>query len=355
MDPVVSVHNTNFSGNTKEFAKFLDPTRETKSHLHWQFIGIWQRLWRSFLESLHVNTAQIGNKWDCWESSAQSERSYVCSVVAIRTGWKMVGRFRGMKHLSAKHSRSLVWLEESIRKTFWILQESRIDDYWNTDGSRDFSDSWTGFTQFTLSSEKPPEGCMWSGGRSTRKQLTSRPDHLWPELWERMGKNAKLREKHKWAIEKPKLDNARRLQGIYFIDPEDMEYKEIIENARRKLETTMAPAMPCKTCKKNKHGETRSKTNLNLRVSWKPVNPQECVWKNLYQSIMRTISQEKVTIHDSITIWYKNLFLCLKQWRYPQQKQQWIKNRRNLKRFRRGTQQKSETNQRWSMKQGRRA
>ena len=94
------------------------------------------------------------------------------------------------------------------------MQESRIDDYWNIDGSRDFSDSWTGFTQFTLSSEKPPEGYMWSGGRSTSKQLTSRPDHLWPELWERMGKNAKLREKHKRAIEKPKLDNARRLQGI---------------------------------------------------------------------------------------------------------------------------------------------
>ena len=29
----------------------------------------------------------------------------------------------------------------------------------------------------------------------------------------------------------------------------------------RKLETPMAPAMPCKTCKKNKNGETRSKTN----------------------------------------------------------------------------------------------
>ena len=28
-----------------------------------------------------------------------------------------------------------------------------------------------------------------------------------------------------------------------------------------KLETPMAPAMPCKSCKKNKHGETRSKTN----------------------------------------------------------------------------------------------
>ena len=32
-------------------------------------------------------------------------------------------------------------------------------------------------------------------------------------------------------------------------------------NARRKSETPTAPAMPCKTCKKNKHGETRSKTN----------------------------------------------------------------------------------------------
>ena len=75
-----------------------------------------------------------------------------------------------------------------------------------------------------------------------------------------MSKNAKLREKHKWAIEKPKLDNARRLRGIYFSDPEDMEFKEIIQNARRKLETPVALAMPCKTCKKNKHGETRGKT-----------------------------------------------------------------------------------------------
>ena len=35
------------------------------------------------------------------------------------------------------------------------MQERRIDDYWNIDGSRDLSDSWTGFTQFTLLEEKP--------------------------------------------------------------------------------------------------------------------------------------------------------------------------------------------------------
>ena len=77
-----------------------------------------------------------------------------------------------------------------------------------------------------------------------------------------MSKNAKLREQHKWAIEKPKLDNARRFRGIYFIDPEDMEFMEIIKNARRKLETSMASALLCKTCKKNKHGETCSKMRM---------------------------------------------------------------------------------------------
>ena len=60
-----------------------------------------------------------------------------------------------------------------------VKQETRIDDYWNIDGSRDLSDPWTGFTQFTLLDEKAPDGYTWSGERLTRKQLTSRPDHLW--------------------------------------------------------------------------------------------------------------------------------------------------------------------------------
>ena len=76
-----------------------------------------------------------------------------------------------------------------------------------------------------------------------------------------MSKNAKLREKHKWAIEKPKLGNARKLRGIYFIDPEDKEFKETIKKARKKLETAMAPAMPCKMSKNNQHAVTCGKSN----------------------------------------------------------------------------------------------
>ena len=53
-------------------------------------------------------------------------------------------------------------------------------------------------------------------------------------------------------------------------------------------------------------------SNQNFRIYWKPENPQDCVWKNLYRIIMRSILHEKVTIHCSITILFTNLFLCLK-------------------------------------------
>ena len=78
-----------------------------------------------------------------------------------------------------------------------VMQERRIDDYWNIDGSRDLSDSWTGFTQFTLLEEKPPNGYMWSGRRPTKRHETSRPDH-----------------------------SSRRLRGFYFIDPEGKNSKK---------------------------------------------------------------------------------------------------------------------------------
>ena len=45
----------------------------------------------------------------------------------------------------------------------------------------------------------------------------------------------------------PKLDNARRLRGNYFIDPKDEEFKVIMKTARGKLEIPMLAAMPCKT------------------------------------------------------------------------------------------------------------
>ena len=61
--------------------------------------------------------------------------------------------------------------------------------------------------------------------RLTKIQTTSRPDHMWPDAWTRIGKAAQRREKQEWAIENPKLEHARKLRGIYSIDPSDEEYK----------------------------------------------------------------------------------------------------------------------------------
>ena len=128
-----------------------------------------------------------------------------------------------------------------------------------------------------------------------------------------MGKHAKLKEKQKWSEEKLHLANARKLRGIYFIDPYDTEFKETIKSARKKLETSVAPAVPCKIVKK-KLWEwcIQQKFRQDLRVFWKLMNPQECVWEIRYRIITKTILQEREINHYSITVWFTNLFQCLK-------------------------------------------
>ena len=186
-------------------------------------------------------------------SLAPPQDSFPDAGEAINDFWSMSGNFVYRHHVEPRvklysprdesFAIPLKYIDVSraTHTNLDVKQEKRIDDYWNIDGSRDLSDPWTGFTQFTPLEEKPPEGYMWSGGRLTRKQLTSRPDHFWPEIWETMGRNAKLKEKQKWSNEKLHLENARKLRGLYYIDPEDKEFIETKKNARKKLETPVLP------------------------------------------------------------------------------------------------------------------
>ena len=119
MDPGVSVQKQNFTRNPEKLAKVPGTREETKSHSHWQFLGIRQSLWRSFLESLHVYTTSIRDLWYCGKSSAQSKGRHLCCIAAIGSKWKLVGRFYGMLHLSAKHHRSIIWWEDALWKAFW--------------------------------------------------------------------------------------------------------------------------------------------------------------------------------------------------------------------------------------------
>ena len=63
------------------------------------------------------------------------------------------------------------------------------------------------------------------------------------------------------------------------------------------------------------------------------MKPQECVWETRYHQITKTILKEKVKIHYSITIWFTNLFLCLKLCRFRQRKQWWIRNGKKLEKI----------------------
>ena len=49
---------------------------------------------------------------------------------------------------------------------------------------------------------------------------------------------AQHREKQEWKNEKRKLDNARRVRGIFSIDPDDQDYTETLKNARRNFGQT---------------------------------------------------------------------------------------------------------------------
>ena len=96
---------------------------------------------------------------------------------AINDFWSMSGNFICRHHVeprlklcSPREESFLVPLNyidvsRTTHTNLDVMQESRIDDYWKIDGSRNLSDSWTGFTQFIPLEEKPPDGYMWSGER----------------------------------------------------------------------------------------------------------------------------------------------------------------------------------------------
>ena len=77
--------------------------------------------------------------------------------------------------------------------------------------------------------EKPSNGYMWSGWRLTRKQLTSRPYSLWPELWIKLGRNAKLQENKDGPM---KNQNSQMLE----------DYEEFISLTLRRTRKSKRPS-----------------------------------------------------------------------------------------------------------------
>ena len=164
-------------------------------------------------------------------------------------------------------------------------------------------------------------------------------------------------KKKKWAIEKPKLDKARRLGGTDVIDTADEEFKETKKTRGESWK------FRCQQQCLARSGKERTRKLVailmlprqNTHASLKPTNLRESDWTELYTKIMQTILRGKESIHWSTTIFYTSLILCLKQWTYQMRKQQWTNNGKNLGKYGHDNWLKSKTKMRWSLKQGMRA
>ena len=89
-------------------------------------------------------TDDAGARADIW--SIQGDFNYrhhsELRVSTLRAEGRNIPYFGSTLMLPGQHIR------------IWMLQEKRIDDYWNVDSNRSLSDSWTGFSKFTLLKER---------------------------------------------------------------------------------------------------------------------------------------------------------------------------------------------------------
>ena len=67
-----------------------------------------------------------------------------------------------------------------------VAQEKRIDDYWNVEGNRNLSDSWTGFASFTLLNEILREDICGPGERLTKSKRHHDQIILGADAWTRI-------------------------------------------------------------------------------------------------------------------------------------------------------------------------
>ena len=208
--------------------------------------------------------------------------------------------------------------------------------HWNTMiSSGQLTPIWTSFKKSVLMTTGMSirrEVCQILGRDSrsreilTKAQTTTRPDHVWPEVRTNIGKAAQMREKQEWAKEKRKLDNARRIRGIFFVDPED-EYIKKSWRMRRRLRRAKREQKARPADRKLERGITHPTRfqKRSMPEKWKLMNPQGNEWNHLYLQITKTTSEAKDTTQWTTTIWYTSLFLCLRQWKFRMRRQQWTR------------------------------
>ena len=123
----------------------------------------------------------------------------------------------------------------SIHIDLDVLQEKKIGDYWNVDRASICQILGEGLQSSLFWKRSFQKGYVWSG-RDWQK-FRRLPDQIF-NMARRMDENWKShsqsKKKQDWAKEKQTLDNARKLRGLYFIDP---RWQRIFRNSQKTRRT----------------------------------------------------------------------------------------------------------------------
>ena len=102
----------------------------------------------TFTESLNQQTKQNMTHKPAMISGQSKEISF-----SVTSNLELSSMCRKKKH--SKIPLKDTDVTGSTHANLDVLQESCIDEYWNVDVDQSLSDSWTGFTKFTILIEKP--------------------------------------------------------------------------------------------------------------------------------------------------------------------------------------------------------
>ena len=132
----------------------------------------------------------------------------------------------------------------------------------------------------------------WSGERLTNIQATSRPEYSWPEIWSKYVESCSTERKLHFG----QLKSEARQCG---------KIKDTEKNARKKLESSMDLAVPCKVQKLG-HGETGGKDESNPpRAKYACMveadeSTKKAHWKNATKRSRRSPCGEGIQLVESL-------------------------------------------------------
>ena len=166
------------------------------------------------------------------------------------------------------------------------------------------------------------DSCYWMRSHLlTRKQTTSRPDNVWPDMWKHMSDAAKKQSDAKNGLSRNQSSMMPEDYVVFCLLNLMMKNSsEEMKNARRCWKFRCQQQRFVDFISTGKRVAQLDNARQNMHVLLRPTNLWGYAWKGLRARTMKTTTQEKAWIHWVASILCTNLFLCLEPWKYQMQR-----------------------------------